>query len=150
MSIRNETIRVIREYCTDKTLFNQPENWRGRAANQLMIYEGQLRNHFKHGVTEQEEKIWTFWNAVFYCGTIYTTIGESMRIFIVKLIFYFQDSANRDGKSFKFKFKWIFIYVKVFFFNCVSTIRKSIFFYLCFSFPFLISSRFPFLSLSSR
>lgn len=73
---RNETVRVIREYCEDKDLFDQPERWRGKAANQLMDYESKLKEHYKYGLMNENDKIWTFWNAMFYAGTIYTTIGE--------------------------------------------------------------------------
>jgi hypothetical protein len=41
-----------------------------------MKYEEHLYEFFKRGVTDRGEKVWTFWNAVFYCGTIYTTIGK--------------------------------------------------------------------------
>lgn len=57
-------------------MFDQADRWRGKAASQLMDYEIKLKEHYKHGLMNENEKVWTFWNAVFYCGTIYTTIGE--------------------------------------------------------------------------
>ncbi|EFN82793.1 hypothetical protein EAI_01952 [Harpegnathos saltator] len=73
---RNETLKVIRELCDDSVLASNMELWRGQAANRLMKYEEHLYEFYKRGVTDLGQKVWTFWNAVFYCGTIYTTIGE--------------------------------------------------------------------------
>lgn len=66
--------------------------WTGRATNALKKYEVQLFESFKDGSYEsangETEKQWTFWNAVFYCGTIYTTIGETQKVNFFTKLFY--------------------------------------------------------------
>lgn len=47
--------------------------WEGKANNLLQIFEDIVVNSTKSGATQ---KAWTFWNSMFYCGTIYTTIGR--------------------------------------------------------------------------
>lgn len=47
--------------------------WEGKANNLLQIFEDIVVNSTKSGATQ---KVWTFWNSMFYCGTIYTTIGR--------------------------------------------------------------------------
>lgn len=73
---RNDTLEMIRGFCNDSVLTSNLERWKGQAANELMEYENDLYEFFKRGLTDRGRKVWTFWNAVFYCGTIYTTIGE--------------------------------------------------------------------------
>ncbi|EZA54397.1 hypothetical protein X777_05627 [Ooceraea biroi] len=73
---RNKTLNAIHELCDDTVLASNPERWKGKARHELMQYEENLYAFFQRGVTDRGTKIWTFWNAVFYCGTIYTTIGE--------------------------------------------------------------------------
>ncbi|KAK2575321.1 hypothetical protein KPH14_008167 [Odynerus spinipes] len=70
---RNRTIETIRQLWDDE---EDGERWKGGARNELMKYEEHLYEFYKRGVTDRGQKVWTFWNAVFYCGTIYTTIGE--------------------------------------------------------------------------
>lgn len=71
-------LNSIRDLWKNEVLVNNPDLWRGEATNHLMEYERHLYESFKHGVTDRGEKVWTFWNAVFYCGTIYTTIGKNI------------------------------------------------------------------------
>ncbi|CAL1673520.1 unnamed protein product [Lasius platythorax] len=73
---RNDTLEMIRGFCDDSVLASDLHRWKGRAAEELMEYENDLYEFFKRGLTDRGQKVWTFWNAVFYCGTIYTTIGE--------------------------------------------------------------------------
>lgn len=61
---------------TDDTSIKDPTIWKGKASNLLGSYEEKLFEYYKSGFTSKKDKVWTFWNAVFYCGTIYTTIGE--------------------------------------------------------------------------
>ncbi|XP_025602510.1 TWiK family of potassium channels protein 18 isoform X2 [Athalia rosae] len=77
---RNDTLTVIKDLWYDPDVINNPDLWKGKATNHLIKYEARLYEVFKDGIKEQnedgtEQRIWTFWNAVFYCGTIYTTIG---------------------------------------------------------------------------
>lgn len=78
MCHRDKTLTTIRELCNDQVLATNSDLWNGRARNELMKYEEHLYDYFKRGLSDHEQKVWTFWNAVFYCGTIYTTIGESI------------------------------------------------------------------------
>ncbi|XP_031370920.1 uncharacterized protein LOC102681269 [Apis dorsata] len=71
---RDKTLITIRELCNDQVLATNSDLWNGRARNELMKYEEHLYDYFKRGLSDHEQKVWTFWNAVFYCGTIYTTI----------------------------------------------------------------------------
>ncbi|KAG7200627.1 hypothetical protein KM043_001183 [Ampulex compressa] len=73
---RNKTLDEIKELWEDEVLSSNSELWKGKASNVLIAYEKNLYEYFKHGLTDHGEKVWTFWNAVFYCGTVYTTIGE--------------------------------------------------------------------------
>ncbi|KZC12407.1 hypothetical protein WN55_03944 [Dufourea novaeangliae] len=81
----NETLTVIRELWNDEILASNTELWDGRARNELMKYEEHLYEFYKRGVTDRGQKVWTFWNAVFYCGTIYTTIEVSNWVLISHL-----------------------------------------------------------------
>lgn len=56
--------------------FQDPEQWKGEALKYILPYELELEQFVKQGYVQKGKKVWTFWNAVFYCGTIYTTIGE--------------------------------------------------------------------------
>lgn len=72
---RNDTVEAIRGLCGDSVLASDMSRWRGAAVRELMQYEKDLYEYFNRELKDKGEEVWTFWNAVFYCGTIYTTIG---------------------------------------------------------------------------
>ncbi|XP_046471431.1 TWiK family of potassium channels protein 7 isoform X2 [Neodiprion pinetum] len=79
---RNETVQSIRGLCDNVDLRRKDALvWDGNVVKELQEYEDYVIEFSKSGFTStlndrgEEEKIWTFWNAIFYCGTIYTTIG---------------------------------------------------------------------------
>ena len=52
--------------------------------NELKRYEVQLYQAFGQGiVTEADVEVWDFWQSLFYCATVYTTIGNYMHFFFV-------------------------------------------------------------------
>ena len=52
--------------------------------NELKRYEVQLYEAFGQGiVTEAEVEVWDFWQSLFFCATVYTTIGNYTHLLLV-------------------------------------------------------------------
>lgn len=66
----------VRNMALDGKALHNRERWLHEFKQMMAPYEAQLLESFSHGVTPSEHKVWSFWNSLFYCGTIYTTIGE--------------------------------------------------------------------------
>lgn len=70
----------VRMMADEGRLLADQSAWDARFQEVFQPYEEQLLASFSHGVTPGDLKRWSFWNSVFYCGTIYTTIGEFLFI----------------------------------------------------------------------
>ncbi|XP_030750308.1 TWiK family of potassium channels protein 18-like [Sitophilus oryzae] len=54
------------------------QEWRGEAARKIAGFEEQIKRAYdRHPlvVSHTDGKVWTIWNAIVYCSTLYTTIG---------------------------------------------------------------------------
>ncbi|KAG5885289.1 hypothetical protein JTB14_027247 [Gonioctena quinquepunctata] len=72
-------IRELRNLSVDMPSRTSDGEWEGAAVRKVLDFETKLMDAYqKHMmiVTNRGGKLWTMWNAIVYCATIYTTIGE--------------------------------------------------------------------------
>ncbi|EEB17212.1 conserved hypothetical protein [Pediculus humanus corporis] len=74
----------MRRLAMDKNVVFDGKLWEKNVKELIAPYETQLLESYSHGVTPDQHKTWSFWNSMFYCGTIYTTIGE---LFVCLFVF---------------------------------------------------------------
>ena len=53
------------------------QRWERLVLNDLRKFEDALLEAFKNGINDDiDKRKWTFWGSMFFCGTIFTTIGK--------------------------------------------------------------------------
>ncbi|KAL1137958.1 hypothetical protein AAG570_009653 [Ranatra chinensis] len=81
LQIRGRTYTVLQNFRDIGPLETQEdeEQWMGQSTKALREYEAVLKEYFKidaNILAKGDKPDWDYWSSVFYCGTIYTTIGE--------------------------------------------------------------------------
>ncbi|KAH9362865.1 hypothetical protein HPB48_015172 [Haemaphysalis longicornis] len=82
---QKQTIVNARQYIVEDLVVAQRTlsvaGFRRHTLRRLREYETQVRvlEDEARILTHSEKKVWSFWGALFYCGTVFTTIGECAR-----------------------------------------------------------------------
>lgn len=86
-ALRNSALFSIKSVSWHNWIFQSSEDWEGSFRSALGDYEKLLYDAYRKGQFDNAElkKTWTFFNAMFFCGTIYTTIGESTTFWLEDL-----------------------------------------------------------------
>ncbi|XP_073969036.1 TWiK family of potassium channels protein 18 isoform X3 [Rhodnius prolixus] len=78
---RKDVLLEIRQFFREFSPMESDEDeqrWLGRSTQAIREYEGVLLEYFKqdtHIMSKGDKPVWDFWSSVFFCGTIFTTIG---------------------------------------------------------------------------
>ncbi|CAH1406042.1 unnamed protein product [Nezara viridula] len=78
---RRHLLLEIRQHFREIEVLDEDEDedkWFGKSTASLRAYEAVLLEYFKqdtHIMSKGDKPMWDFWSSVFYCGTIFTTIG---------------------------------------------------------------------------
>lgn len=76
---RLDVLKILREISLRRPEETSDGEWQGDSVRELLKYEDKLMEHWSTKAlvaANRGKKIWSLWNAIFYCGTIYTTIGK--------------------------------------------------------------------------
>uniref|UniRef100_A0A1B6DG40 Potassium channel domain-containing protein n=1 Tax=Clastoptera arizonana TaxID=38151 RepID=A0A1B6DG40_9HEMI len=139
---REETLCSLKSLMSGKVDMpekNCSDEWLGLAAQRMRPYEQIVIDHYKQGHIDREKPIWSYWSAVFYCGTVFTTIGyghispsttTGRAITIVYAIFgipLFLILLADFGKLFTrgIKFVWAFVR-RVYYTGSCKKVRKTV------------------------
>ncbi|RZC18406.1 uncharacterized protein BDFB_001752 [Asbolus verrucosus] len=81
-SARDKLMKYLRESSLTGPRETTLDEWMGEASRKLQDYEHEIvqRYHTTHKlvVANRSGKIWTLWNAIVFCSTVYTTIEIDM------------------------------------------------------------------------
>ncbi|KAK9502024.1 hypothetical protein O3M35_012634 [Rhynocoris fuscipes] len=84
---RKDVLLEIRQFFNEFSPMESEEDeqrWLGRSTQAIREYEAVLLEHFKqdtHIMSKGDKPMWDFWSSVFFCGTIFTTIGKCFSVF---------------------------------------------------------------------
>ncbi|KAJ9588217.1 hypothetical protein L9F63_018381, partial [Diploptera punctata] len=71
---RYKLVENLKELINNPVMAKDDDMLQGQAVAHFHKFEEAVIESFKVGIKGKQTNDWSFWNAVFYCGTIYTTI----------------------------------------------------------------------------
>lgn len=86
-TVLNTFVFEVQRLAKDEEILSNASSWDEEFRKALKPYQEVLLESYKDGFTPKEHKTWSFWNSVFYCGTIYTTIGQYSIVKVCLLYF---------------------------------------------------------------